>query len=218
MVVAPKITTRLRAARQGCYTPEEYFEIDDRSIDRLEYVDGEIITLAGTSLEHNDIAGNIHFGIKTQFRGRRCKVYIESIRVQVSERRYRYPDVVALCGEPQVIDSNPKTLRNPGAIFEVLSPSTKNKDTGEKFDEYAKNDTLTDYVLATQDTMRVRHYRRLNGKDWQVSSYTEAEDIVRLESLNVSLTLAEIYDEVTFAEPPAPSKTGAKRKAVRKTP
>ena len=218
MVAAPKITTRHRKTPERRYTPEEYFEIDERSEERLEYVDGEIIAMAGTSLEHNDIANNICLEVKTQFRGRPCKVYIESVRARVSSARYRYPDVVALCGEAQLQSSNPKTLLNPGAIFEVLSPSTKNKNAGEKFDEYAQNDTLTDYVLVARATMRVRHYRRLNGKDWQVSSYMAAEDTVRLEALNVSLTLADIYNEIAFPAPPALSKAQAKSKAVRKTP
>jgi len=218
MVATPKIATRHPATKMSnsLYTPEEYFERDECSEERLEYVNGEIIAMAGTSLEHNDVAGNIYFGIKTQFRGRPCKVYIESVRVRVSDTRYRYPDVVALCGEAQLLNSNPKTLTNPVAIFEVLSSSTQHKDTGEKFDEYAQNDTLTDYVLVAQDTMRVRHYRRLNEKDWRISSYTLAEEIVRLESLDVSLTLADIYNEITFPKPRVLTKAQAKRQTLRK--
>ena len=210
MVAMSKITT------PRCYTPEEYFEIDERAGERLEYVDGEILAMAGTSFEHNDVTSNICLEIKTQFRGRPCKVYMENIRVRVSETRYRYPDIVALCGAAQVAETRPPTLLNPMVIFEVLSSSTKNKDTGEKFDEYAQNNTLTDYVLVAQDAMRVRHYRRLNEKEWQVSTYTQAEEIVRLESLNVSLTLADIYNEITFPKPLTLLKTRTKTEALRK--
>lgn len=216
MIVAPKKITLHRAKPKRFYTPEEYFEIDECSEERLEYVDGEIRKMAGSSYDHNDIAGNIYSNLKAQFRGRHCKAHIESIRVRVSEERYRYPDVVAFCGEAQSLDTNPKTLMNPGAIFEVLSPSTKNKDAGEKFEEYAQIPTLTDYVLAAQETMRVRHYRRLNGKDWQVSIYTLPEDVVRLESLDAALTLADIYDEITFPKLPALSRAQAKKQAVRR--
>ena len=136
--------------------------------------------------------------------------------MRVSDRQYRYPDVVALCGEEHFQDTRPQTILNPMVIFEVLSSSTQNKDAGEKFDEYAQNDTMTDYVLVAQDTMRVRHYRRLNEKDWQISSYTQAEEIVRLESLEVSLTLADIYAEITSPKPPALTKAQAKRWTLRK--
>lgn len=212
MVAMPKITP------PRCYTPEEYFEIDERAEERLEYVDGEILAMAGTSLGHNKVAGNIYLNLRLLFRGRSCEVFMESIRVRVSETRYRYPDIVALCGAAQVAETRPPTLLNPMVIFEVLSPSTKNKDVGEKFDEYAQNDTMTDYILVAQDTMRVRHYRRLNENDWQVSSYTKAEDIVRLESLNVSLTLADIYNEITFPKQLTLLKERTTRKTVRKKP
>ena len=205
----PKTSKRL-------YTPEEYFQIDECSEERLEYVNGEIIAMAGESPEHNEIALNLSLNIKTQFRGRRCKIYMENVRVRVSHRQRRYPDVVALCGEPQFQNTRPQTLLNPMVIFEVLSSSTQNKDAGEKFDEYAQNDAMTDYVLVAQDRMRVRHYRRLNEKDWQVSSSTQAEEIVRLESLDVSLTLADIYAEITFPKPPALTKAQAKRRTLRK--
>ena len=191
MVAVPKLKI------QHCYTPEEYFEMDERSEVRLEYVDGEIVAMAGESLEHNDIASNICLEIKLQFRGRRCKVYMEGVRVRVSERQYRYPDVVALCGQPQTAGGRPRTLLNPSVIFEVLSDSTEDKDRGVKRREYERLPTMTDYLLVAQDTRHVRHYSRRNGTDWQEQTYTRDEDIIRLDTLAVTLTLADIYNEVT---------------------
>ena len=194
MVAVPKILSQKRI------TPEEYFELDAASQERLEYVDGQIVGMAGTSLEHNEIAINICLEIKTQFRGRPCKVYMQSVRVRVSDDMYRYPDVVALCGDVQTADTRPKTLLNPAAIFEVLSPSTQDKDRGEKFDEYAEIATLSDYVLVAQNAMRVRHYRRLHEDRWEIDTYTQPEDILMLESLQVVLKLSEIYSEIAFGD------------------
>ncbi len=218
MVAAPKIATRRPAPKSAkrLYTPEEYFERDECFDGRLEYVNGEIIAMAGESPEHNKVAGNIYLNLRISFRGRSCEVYIENVRVRVSESQYRYPDVVALCGEPEFENTRPQTLLNPMVVFEVLSSSTEHKDTGEKFDEYLQNPTLTDYVLVAQDAMRVRHVHRISENDWQVFSYTQPEDILHLESLDVSLTLADIYAEITFPKPPALTKAQFKRKALRK--
>ena len=224
MVAVPKTARRY-------YTPEEYFAIDERSEERLEYVDGEILTMtgdlyvagaivamAGESPEHNEVAGNIYVEIKTQFRGRPCKVYIENVKAEVSEKQYRYPDVMALCGEPKFRNTNPKTLINPMVIFEVLSPSTKNKDAGEKFDEYAQNDTLTDYVLVAQDAMRVLHYHRLRTNHWEVTIYTKIDDTLHLESLAISLTLTNIYSEIAFPKPLRILGARSKNKPLRQKP
>ena len=75
---------------------------------------------------------------------------------------------------------------------------------------------MTDYVLVAQDAMRVRHFRRLNERDWQISTSTQAEETDRLESLNISLILADIYAEIAFPKPPALTKAQAKRQTLRK--
>ena len=60
---------------------------------------------------------------------------------------------------------------------------------------------MTDYLLVAQDRMSVRHYQRMNETEWKVQTYIKPEDVVRLESLDVTMTLADIYYEITFPEP-----------------
>ena len=47
---------------------------------------------------------------------------------------YTYPDVVAVCGNPQFLDAERDTLLNPSLLVEVLSPSTEAYDRGRKFE------------------------------------------------------------------------------------
>ena len=112
---------------------------------------------------------------------------------------YTYPDVVALCGEPRFDrSSRPAVLLNPQVIFEVLSPSTETFDRGEKFLRYRSLDSLTDYVLVAADLMRVEHLTRHAGASWTMTEYQQPHDRVPLRSLEVELTLAQIYRRVTF--------------------
>ena len=46
-----------------------------------------------------------------------------------------YPSVSVYCGDPELSD-NDHTLLNPSLIVEVLSPSTRNYDQGDKFAHY----------------------------------------------------------------------------------
>lgn len=178
-------------------TVQEYFELERHSEIRYEYVEGEIIAMPGVILPHNRVSGNFF----TVF-DRTCEAFIETVRVRVSPTQYRYPDVVALSGEPVTDGENPPALLNPAVIVEVLSDSTAAKDKEEKFFEYKTLATLTDYVLAAQDKISVTHYRRQNEKDWTATEYNELTDTLTFAALDVTISLADIYRGVTFPPPP----------------
>ena len=179
---------------------QEYFEIERQSDIRYEYVEGELIAMPGVSLSHNEITLNIALAAKIALRGRDCRVYAEAVRVRVSPTQYRYPDVVAVCGERETDGENPPALLTPNLIVEVLSTSTEAKDKGEKFSEYKKMPTLTDYVLAAQDEIAVTHYVKQNARQWLITEHTELTDVLTFASLGVTLSLADIYAEIVFGK------------------
>ena len=179
-------------------TVREYFAFDRASEVRNEYVDGVITSMAGESPTHNQIAGNVYVCLENAFGTRACRTFIEGIRTRVSSSRYRYPDVVALCGEAQFDRENPPSLLNPVVVFEVLSPSTEGSDRDEKFMEYRRLETLTDYLLVSQDKIEVAHFARQSARQWVVTIYNELQDVVALSSLDVTMTLADIYRKIVF--------------------
>jgi len=191
----PPHTTKISVA--------EYMEMERISDIRHEYVNGVVIAMSGESLEHNQIAGNVHMRIELAFGDRVCRVFIENIRVRVSPSQYRYPDVVALCGAPAVDDSKPPVLLNPNVIVEVLSPSTEQFDREGKFMEYRQIGSLTDYVLIEQDHISVVHAARIGPNEWMIRDYSNPDDQLTFAALDVSLTLTDIYRKVTFQSPPA---------------
>ena len=170
---------------------------------RYEYVEGEIIPMLGDSLAHNQIAGNFSVFLDRAFGDRDCAVYIESIRLRVSPTKYRYPDVLALCGEPVTDGKNPPALLNPMLVVEVLSPSTQAIDQGEKFFEYWHIPGLTDYVLVAQEAVSVTHCARQNDRQWSATEYTSLTDSLTFASLGVTLALSDIYRKMVFPAPVA---------------
>jgi Uma2 family endonuclease len=118
------------------------------------------------------------------------------MRVQVRPTGlYTYPDVSVVCGEPLFDDSRGDILLNPTVLIEVLSPSTEAYDRGEKFAQYRRLDSLQDYVLIAQDTVRVEHYRR-RGELWVFSEMNDLDDELQLKSIDCTVPLREIYDKV----------------------
>lgn len=182
---------------QTC-TPEEYLAWEEKQETRHEYVNGKILAMAEESPEHNEIALNIATEFKLAFRGRSCKVYMEGVRVRVSPTQYRYPDVVAVCGDLDFADTNPKTLLNPIVIFEILSASTGLQDSTDKLAEYTRLATVTDYVIVAQTQSLVIHYHRQNSEPWTTRLYTQRVEAYRFDALDVTLTLAEIYTGILF--------------------
>jgi Uma2 family endonuclease len=188
------------------YTPEEYLALERAAEYKSEYLAGEIFAMAGASEDHNTIATNIVRQLGNQFQGRPCRVYVSDMRVRVSPAGlYTYPDVVALCGPREFADDHRDTLINPTVIFEILSPSTEAYDRGEKFAQYWRLASLTDYVLVAQDRARVEHCTR-QGDGWFVTAASALDDALRLASIDAVLPLAAIYENVEFpssaAEPP----------------
>jgi Uma2 family endonuclease len=182
-------------------TVAEYLEMERKSEIRHEYVDGYIRAMSGETPRHNRIAGNVYRAFENRFENQPCSAYIEGIRVRVTPTQYRYPDIVALCGEEQFDNDNPPALLNPSVLVEVLSPSTQEFDRREKFIEYRQIAEMTDYLLIGQDQILVIHYARQSPTQWMVREYAALTDSLTLASLDVTVTLGEIYRKVSFEAP-----------------
>ena len=191
-------TTNIGA--QAIFTPEEYLARERKALDKSEYRDGRIYAMPGASREHNLIAVNVTGEFYIQLRTRSCEVYPSDMRVKVSAAGlYTYPDVIVVCDEPRFDDTHFDTLLNPTVFIEVLSPSTAAYDRGEKFASYQKLDSLCEYVLISQDRVRVEHYLR-QGQTWDLTEFRSLDDVFSLVSIGCELSLQAIYAKVQFSQ------------------
>lgn len=188
---------------------EEYLAMERQSEMRHEYVNGYVRAMAGETPTHNRLAGNVYRKFENSFEERPCEAYFEGVRFRVTPTQYRYPDVMALCGEAQFDNDKPPALLNPSVIVEVLSPSTAEFDREEKFLEYRQVAGLTDYVLIAQDQILVVHYVRQSPTQWLVTESLSLSDTLTFAGLEVSMALAEIYRKVVFTAPDAATELPA---------
>lgn len=182
------------------WTEAEYLAFERVSDAKHEYYDGQIYDMVGASYKHNLIAANAHFALRTALSERRCIVLQSDQRVKL-ERAYVYPDVVVVCGEPQLADQD--TLLNPTVIVEVLSPATEAHDRGVKWQRYQSLESLQDCLLIAQDAPKVDHFARHGAQQWLLTVHEGLTSVVRLLGMNVQLPLAALYANVTFSEPEA---------------
>lgn len=181
-------------------SPEEYLALERQSEVKSEYWHGELFAMAGASRWHNLIVLNVGAEVRTQLKGRSCEAYTNDMRVRIPRSpSYKYPDLIAICGQPQFEDEHKDTLLNPTMIVEVLSPSTEAYDRGAKFGEYRTIESLQEYVLISQDKPWIERYvRQKETPFWLFSDISGLETSIELQSVDCTLALAEVYDKVEF--------------------
>jgi len=180
-------------------TPEEYLALERKAEIKSEYLDGEMFAMSGATREHNRVVLNIATDLTFQFRGRSCEVFASDLRTKVARTgMYTYPDVVALCGEPQFEDEHFDTLLNPLLIIEVLSESTESYVRGKKFAHYRAIESLLEYVLVSQSECRVERYCRHDNDSWIYTEIADPNGSLELTSVVCRLKLSTIYDRVDF--------------------
>ncbi len=175
------------------YTSEEYLALERQTDGKSEYVDGMIYAMSGASISHNIIVANIIIELGPSLRARGCQIFPSDLKVRQGTRFF-YPDVSAVCGEPQFHDSAGDAVLNPSLIVEVLS--TENLDKVKKFLTYQKIPSLQEYLLVHQDRMLVEQYRRHSDSSWLYLRKEGEEE--SLEVLECPLSLSALYAGITL--------------------
>jgi Uma2 family endonuclease len=108
---------------------------------------------------------------------------------------------VAVSCDEQDNQMETQAMRSPRLVVEVLSPSTEAEDRGYKFFYYRALPSLQEYVLVSSRFQFVEVYRRQQPEIWSYQAY-RPEQLVKLESLDIALTFADIYRRVTVPARP----------------
>lgn len=176
---------------------EEYLALERRSETKNEYLNGEIFAIAGASRSHNLIAGNAFAALHQQLRGRGCEVYTNDMRILApAAGLLTYPDVLVVCGDPQLADAEIDTLLNPTLIIEVLSPSTESYDRGRKFASYRTIPSFVEYLLLAQDRVSAERFVKQQNGGWLLTESNRFEDVLDLPSIGCTLAMRDAYDRV----------------------
>ncbi len=184
------------------YTVEEYIELLKNSDERFEYFDGEIVSMAAGKIAHGGIVMNVGTSFRNLLGDRNCQVFGGDTAVKtVKAQPFRLPDITVVCGDLEIEELNGiEMLVNPVLIVEILSKRTQSYDLKEKFIAYQAIESLKEYVLVDQSRPHViRHVRQPDGQ-WLRGDFIGMENVVRLESLDVTLSFPEIYRMIIFPE------------------
>lgn len=189
-------------------TPEEYLIFERLSDERHEYVNGMLRAMngetvrgmAGATLAHAEITGNLIAELRAQLRGKRCTALSGDIKVQIRNadaQFYYYPDVVVNCAATP--DPHSLFADEPTVIFEVSSHSSEQTDRAEKFANYSTLPPLRAYVVVNQHHPVVFVHRRGTDDKWSLEFLSGPNATLGLPEIECTLPLAAIYERVVFA-------------------
>jgi Uma2 family endonuclease len=183
------------------HSVEEYLEQEQQADYKSEYIGGEIIPMAGGTINHNQVAINIATELNLAFKKLDYRVYMSDVRLWVPEKRiFTYPDLMVIQGEPVYYENRKDTILNPRLIIEVLSPSTQNYDREGKFAAYRTIDSFQEYVLISQTEIYAEKFVKTGDKQWLFQEFSAEDRHISLQSVDVSLSFSDIYHKVQIPE------------------
>lgn len=154
---------------------EEFLQIEFGPDLKAELDDGFIRLMAGGTCRHSRVQGNILVWLANDLRGSGCRAHGSDMRVQVSDKSIRHPDVSVDCA-PAPIEEVTTPMR-PRVIVEVLSPATRDHDERIKPAEYRTLDTVDTVLFVDPEAERCRVLQRTGPGAWSDVTHAEPADI-----------------------------------------
>jgi Uma2 family endonuclease len=187
------------ALQYNFYSLNEYWDIEASTENKNEYYNGNLVVMQGASLNHNRIAGNLIGELGPKVKNNGCKMFISDLRLNVSAANaYVYPDAMIICGKPELTEDKFDTVKNPNAIFEIISTSSEANDR-RKFFYYMQMASVQEIIMINSyDQFKVEVGVKQENGSWQITTYTSLQDVIKLCSQNEQILLQDIYEGVSF--------------------
>ncbi|MCX8087134.1 MAG: Uma2 family endonuclease [Rhodocyclaceae bacterium] len=174
--------------------PEDYLRLEAESAVKHEYLDGQIVAMAGASERHNRIAGNAFFRLRQATRGTGCGAFVSDMKLRVeAANAFYYPDAMLVCAE----DDHPLYKTRPCIVVEVASPSTAAIDRREKWLAYRTLESLRAYLIVDAEARAVDYWLRDEAGEWRPGTLEEDEVLtVACPPVTVSFCRDDFYEDV----------------------
>jgi Uma2 family endonuclease len=183
--------------RIAAMTVEDFLAFTDSRPDdeRWELIGGEPVLNASPACLHQYIVRNLLLALaRFETENRPAWCVIPGIGVKVSDVALPVPDLLVRPRD----DLAGSVCDDAVAAFEVLSPSTADRDLRWKRRAYTGLPTLSHYVVVAQDRVEVVAYDRDRGFGERRLEALDA--ILPLPALGIALPLADIYENTPLGK------------------
>jgi Uma2 family endonuclease len=183
-------------------TLEAFLDWESQQELKYEFDGLQPVGMTGVSAAHSRIQFNLLGLLFNGLRGHRCQGHGSDLKVQVAGR-IRYPDAFIVCSP---VSSGALVVHDLVVVFEILSPTTSDKDHFEKNLEYRDTPSIQRYVMLEQSRRGATVFSR-SGDDW-VGHVLTGDGDLELPEVGITLPMAELYEGVTFLTAAGEALTG----------
>jgi Uma2 family endonuclease len=179
------------AEKDARHTYQDYLTwLDD---ERWELIDGRAFNMTpAPSFRHQRVAGNFYRIIGNALQGKRCVAGIAPTDVVLSDHDVVQPDVFVVCDEQKITE---QIIRGgPDLVVEVASPSTAEKDRGEKKSLYEAFG-VREYILIYPDGQYAERFLLNRDGRFDRGEVFRPHQVMVLESLDgLEVPLWEVFE------------------------
>jgi Uma2 family endonuclease len=168
--------------------------LDKPPDEKWELISGRVVRgMVGARLSHHEIVQNVNFALRTHIRARMlpCRTFTETFWLkQRFLKLAAFPDIMVRCGP---MDRNDLSVDDPLILIEVVSPSSEERDRGEKASAYMRLASLKHVCFIDRDRVRIDIFDR-NDAGWLPRPPIEiAEESFALDAIDFSMRVADVY-------------------------
>jgi Uma2 family endonuclease len=184
---------------QKYYSPQEYLELEKTSETKNEYINGEIIPMAGGTTNHNQLAINFCRAFPLTINDQDYYIYINDVKLWIEDYGvYTYPDLMIIEGQPIYQSDNSTVVTNPKIIIEVLSNSTQNYDQTEKFRIYRSLSSLQEYITISQSSYYIEQFIKQDDQQWLFRAMDGETNELSLATVDFRIPFRNLYQRIIF--------------------
>lgn len=177
------------------YPLDEYLILDEmRSEFRLQYVEGDVLAMSGSSIDKSRIAMKLLNLLRALPRD--YETYLSRLRLATPSGLYSYADIMVVRGKLELVPRIRDTVMNPVLLVEIPSKWTDEFDRGKKLEHYLTIPALRDCLFIDQYVVDVEHCWR-NGDTWQSAHYAKGESFT-LTGIPLTIQVDALYEDVTI--------------------
>jgi Uma2 family endonuclease len=153
---------------------------------RYELVAGEVVAMAPERVAHGRMkfrcARRLAEAIETA--NLACEVFGDGMTVRVDAGTIYEPDVLVRCGPP--IDDNAIEVADPIIVVEVVSPSSRKRDTGGKLEDYFRIPSVRHYLIVKTENKAIIHHHR--DETGTITTQILRDGVIQLDPPGITVT------------------------------
>jgi Uma2 family endonuclease len=173
-------------------TFEEFLEFEASSLERHEFVDGNLFVVAGGTDRQDHISLELASTLKAAARAAGYRVHLSDVLIRTPKEVGYYPDVYVAQSGP---GDTAREKRHPIIVIEILSTSTEPFDRGEKWQNYQTIPSLEQYVLLSQDEPLAEVYSRQSDGVWLYQKLVR-NAVLHFPSIAFDVPLESLYEDL----------------------